>query len=262
MGNGPSYSVPALEKAIAILKYLKKKQTRYATVTQIARDLDLNKGTCYAVLQTLREHDLVTYDEATKQYSLGWLLPELAGAVMDETGWVKITRARLKVLIEGTHFTGCIWKRISFRRVILLERVDRENQARITLPLGARLPIPTGSMGQCFMAYMPEAEREELLATELHQFTSSSVCDPEIYRQRTREVRERGFAEDYEGYERGITAVSAPVFDSDGEVMTVASLVAMSSVYAPEVMRSYGHKLAQCCREITATIGGKMPCEI
>ncbi|MEW6275575.1 MAG: IclR family transcriptional regulator [Bacillota bacterium] len=253
------YTVPAVEKALRILKYLKKRGSRSCSVTQIARELGINKGTCFTILQTLVAHNFVNFNENTKEYSLGWALPELAGAVMEQASWPKLARLKIKSLLDGTYFTGCIWKRVSFRRVILLDKIELENQTRITLPLGTRMPITAGSMGQCFTAFLPEEEREQLIKTELIKFTPHSLCDPEVFRKKIKEVQERGFAEDYEGYERGISGVSAPVFDAEGNVLTVLTLVTISSLYSKDVIRTYGQKLAECSREMTALLGGKFP---
>lgn len=66
--------VPAVERAIQILRYLAEAGAEGRTLTQIQRALGLNKSTCFYILRTLAEHRFVRYEEGDRRYRLG---PEL-----------------------------------------------------------------------------------------------------------------------------------------------------------------------------------------
>ncbi len=67
-------------------------------------------------------------------------------------------------------------------------------------------------------------------------------------------VRERGYATDNEEYQEGITAVSAPVFDSKGQAIGALSLVAPAFRMTKEKIRNYGKK----CAEMAAQLSGML----
>ena len=73
------YRVPAVDRAVQVLRYLKRH--RNVTVTDIAQALGVGASTCYAILKTLQHHNLVGFDERGKTYSLGLGPVELGGAV-------------------------------------------------------------------------------------------------------------------------------------------------------------------------------------
>ena len=62
--------IQSLDRAMTILSILEQKNT--ASVTEIAEDLGVNKSTVSRLMETLKKHDMVQADPATKKYGLGF----------------------------------------------------------------------------------------------------------------------------------------------------------------------------------------------
>ncbi len=58
----------SLEKALDVLEYLMKKGT--AGVSEISKELNMNKNNVFRILVTLEEHNLVEKEEETEKYKL------------------------------------------------------------------------------------------------------------------------------------------------------------------------------------------------
>ncbi len=63
--------VPAVVRAIKILRYLVRQGDRGASLAQIHRALGINKSTCYSILKTLQHFGFVDYLPAFKTYRIG-----------------------------------------------------------------------------------------------------------------------------------------------------------------------------------------------
>ena len=58
--------IQSLDRAMTILSILEQKNT--ASVTEIAEELGVNKSTVSRLMETLKKHDMVQADPATKKY--------------------------------------------------------------------------------------------------------------------------------------------------------------------------------------------------
>ncbi|MDR7554228.1 MAG: FAD binding domain-containing protein [Armatimonadota bacterium] len=63
--------VPAVVRAVRIIRYLERRGSRGATLAQIHRVLDLNKSTCHNLLKTLAALRLVEFLPRSRRYQLG-----------------------------------------------------------------------------------------------------------------------------------------------------------------------------------------------
>jgi DNA-binding IclR family transcriptional regulator len=93
--------------------------------------------------------------------------------------------------------------------------------------LGSHTALHCTSSGKVFLAFLPEALSEELLADELRQFTPNTITDPVTLRDELALIRKDGYAMTFEELEEGLNATGAPIFGPDG------SLVAAVSVSGP-----------------------------
>jgi IclR family acetate operon transcriptional repressor len=70
------------------------------------------------------------------------------------------------------------------------------------------------------MAYLPESERERIIkATNLHPVVPGSGSDRKSYLAKLEKVRNQGFAYSIGDVTPGGSAISAPVFDSDANIV-------------------------------------------
>ena len=63
--------VPAVIRAIRILRYLQHRGAQGAPLAEVHRALHLNKSTCYGILKTLEQFGFVGYSPLSRRYTLG-----------------------------------------------------------------------------------------------------------------------------------------------------------------------------------------------
>src|SRR5438552_2432290 len=62
---------PAVERSVAVLNLLAAHPSEKLTLSEIARDLGLNKATLHAILSALADAGYLVRDPARKSYGLG-----------------------------------------------------------------------------------------------------------------------------------------------------------------------------------------------
>jgi DNA-binding IclR family transcriptional regulator len=97
-------SVQALDRGLTILDLLANTGGELG-VTEVPRQLGVNKSTAYRLLATLQRHDLVDQNPDTEKYRLGHGLVRLAGSVTAAMDLVKASGPGLRDLASATEET-------------------------------------------------------------------------------------------------------------------------------------------------------------
>src|SRR4051812_44775002 len=97
------YSVPALEKAIAILELLAASD-RALSSTEIYTPLGIPKATAFMVLNVLERHDMVRKQDNSR-YTIGVKLFNLGITYISRLDTIDISPPHLEELMRTTGFT-------------------------------------------------------------------------------------------------------------------------------------------------------------
>lgn len=113
----------------------------------------------------------------------------------------------------------CNFTTLDGASVLYLDRVEAPWPWRLTLDVGARVPLHCTASGKLFLAHLPEHQREAILSTlDLQPITEHSIVTVEALRKECVFIRERGYAFDREEFVLGLVAIAIPVRDTAGEV--------------------------------------------
>lgn len=253
-----AYHVPAAERAIRILRFLKTR--RSAGVSEIAKALEIPVGNCFALLKTLQRNGFATFDEETKKYGLGFAVLELAGAMLQNMDIIAMARPSLRQALEATHQSSYVAQRISETRLMIIDKEELRNEIRLSIPIGLRFPVTVGAAGRCLLAYLDAREAEHLIETVgLHARTAKAIVNVEKYRRALQKARADGYARSDEEHLPGANAISAPVFDVHGRPSLVLVSVGISAAAPAKSLARNGKTLRGIADELTALTGGRQP---
>lgn len=258
------YHVPSVALAVSILKLLSRYKYKSSTLTTISEKLETNKTTCLRVLRTLQQQDFVRYNEASKQYSLGPYLIPLGNRASEMINYIAVAKEELKVVSAKTGLTSVLIQRLQDQRLIYIASEEPVAQeVRITVSVGQQFPIVGAAFGKCFLAYDDEESWRPLLKKRvLVQSSAPSsnysewVVDPEYFRDSLAEVRARGYAISHGELTPGFSAVAAPIFGHNREVVLVVACVSLTPQLEPvESQRSVIETLLATSKKLSSWIG-------
>jgi len=226
MNEKKNYLVPAIEKALDILEYLKEKPQ--SALTQIYQDLDLPKSSTYGILQTLETRGYIRKDLANG-YSLGLKLFELGVISVEGTDLIK---EALPVMEELAHKIGfvCNLGVLEGDLGVYIEKVEPSSPVRLNSWKGKTIPLHCTSLGKVLLAYKGLDQILEVLnRLKLSKNTEKSITDKELLLGEILQVKQKGYAIDAEEHEHDITCFAAPIFDHKGQVVAAISLSGLTS---------------------------------
>ena len=205
-------TVQSIERAAAILRTLAGSSGRLA-LGEIARSLDLAKGTTHGILRTLQHVGFVEQDRDSGRYQLGAALLHLGTSYLDinelrsrSINWADPLAARSGEAVRiGTVLDG---------RVLVVHHVFRPDDTFQTLDIGALLPLHASALGKVLLAYRAAGP-----VAPLETFTRRTVVTPRALAAALSEVRAAGWAAEVEELTVGEAAVAAPIRGFGGLVV-------------------------------------------
>jgi DNA-binding IclR family transcriptional regulator len=204
-----SYRVQSVERGIEILKALTDGPK---SVTQIASETNLAKGTAFRLLASLGYHQFVVREPGSSRYLLGPGLLPLVQEITSTFGWIgALAGEPLRDLWRRTGETVTVHVRIGTDRACV-EELPSDQAVRYTASVGATDPIHVGAAGKVLLAFLDEGELDKLLAhLRLGAVTSKSITSRQQLEEELRRTRELGWAESEGERIEGAAAVSVPV---------------------------------------------------
>ena len=221
MSNEPN--VQSLDRALKILDILRTKRQGFG-VTEISREMDLNKTSVYRMLSTFVRHGYVEQDQETERYKLGYKILELSSSLLES---IDLRTEAQPFLRELEQLTNEVIHLIVYDRgeVVYIEKLEGNETLRMHSKVGSRVPIHCTSAGKAILAYLPQEEVMKIFdKCDFDEHTPFTITDKEVLYDHLIEVRKKGYALDLEENELGITCIATPIFDHTGQVIGATSV--------------------------------------
>ncbi|WP_051300423.1 IclR family transcriptional regulator [Actinomadura rifamycini] len=191
-------------------------------VSELARELGLDKAVAHRLLTTLAHRGFVLADPDTRRYRLGVAVGVLARAAERGGALEAAARPLLTALARelGESAVLNVPHGAGYRTALA---VDAAGPMRYSAIVGETLPAHGGAAGHAIFAFYPDDDVRRLLgAGPLERFSDTTVTDPNGLRALYARVRRDRVSISHGEYDLNVTSVAAPVFAA-GEV--VGSLV-------------------------------------
>ena len=247
------YIVPAVDRAVRILLLLSAR-SREMTLAEIAAETGWHKSSVHKILVTLEHHGFLDRNEATKRYALGIGLAKCSQFLLNN---LSINQSSKIVLSELADFSGetSTFAILRDTKIVIVDVMEPHGELRVSPPIGTIDPVTAKSNGKAVLAWLPEDRVNEIIRIEgLPSKTRNSITKAKIFQNELKTVREQGYAFDIEEFQEGISAVSAPIFGTEGQVLGTLSLVGPAFRMTKEKMHRYGRKCAAMASQLTPLI--------
>lgn len=247
------YIVPAVDRAARILRLLRTRG-HGMTIAEVTEATGWHKSSVHKLLVTLSHHGLLDRNDATKQYALGIALIDYGHYVL---GKLDITNAAKSFLKELAEYTGetANYSVLRGNQMVIVDSVESRIDLRVVPPIGTMNSLTTKSNGKAVLAFLPENQANRIIEAEgLPAFTKNSITDPKALLRELAAIRKRGYATDLEEFREGISAVSAPVFSSGGNVTGTLAVTAPAFRLTKEKAQDYGKKCVDAAARLSAII--------
>lgn len=210
--------IRSVTKAVRLLEALAKEPGPQG-VSELARQLKMDKSSVSRMLRTLELGRLVACDQNSGKYALGLGLVHLGQRALRRLDLRAVARESLVALVRQTHECAHLAVRAGDRALYVDQELPGQG-ANVDAPVGTLAPLHCTALGKVLLAFGPERDREGVLNQEpIEAFTRRTLTEAAALRSHLAKVRARRVAFDDEEFSVGVRCVAAPVFGHEGSVI-------------------------------------------
>jgi DNA-binding IclR family transcriptional regulator len=247
------YNVRAVKRALQILGCFDDEHPERG-ISDIAQVAGLHKATAHRIVTTLVNYGYLERAADGQKYRLGLELTSLGFKVIRRMDLRREALPYMKQLVQEWDET-CDLSIFDQGNVFYIEVLRGNRALTIAADVGQRLPVHCTASGKLFLAHLPPSEVDAFLNEPLKSFTAKTITIPvELYRQ-LENIRNQGYAVDYEEFEVGICAVAAPIFNRQGAMIAAIGGPSPTSRMTPERITLIAEAYKVAARAISHRMG-------
>ena len=243
----PSRGIRVVDRVVQLLDLLT--ETGHGVgVTELAGRLRLGKSTTHRLLTSLVRTGVVRAD-SDQRYQPGYRLLRWTSSWLDRMDVRTRALPHLRHLREKCQETVSLNLREDLTRVAV-ERIEASQEVRFVAEVGRPLPLHVGAGGKAILAFLPPSEIDRILAA-----VSLPLGSERALRRALADTRRSGAAVSFGERIVGSGAVSAPVFNHEGQVIGSVSILSVAVRLSPDTVRSYSELVRHAAGEISRDLG-------
>lgn len=224
-GSPKRKSIQSVEVGIRLLNALAEASSSLR-LREIAALSGLSRSQAHRYLLSYVNTGMVRQETETGQYELGPLAIKVGLAALRRSEPVSVGGDALVQLVEHTGLSGQLITWGQFGPTIVRFKTGRRH-VPIALQVGSVVSPFSSSAGRVFLAYLPESIATEAARNDWRQ---THPDNPNGWKSELKKnqftVREAGFAAVDGSTIPGLSAISAPILDCDGQIVLTLTLVA------------------------------------
>lgn len=243
--------IQSVENAMTVLLALER-GAGPMTLTQIAEGSGMQLSKAHRYLVSLSRVRLVSQSPSSGLYDLGPAMRRLGAEALRRMDEGSLASEYLPGLRDLTkHTVGlCVWGQ---HGPVLIRMEYGGFLLPMTVRVGTTLPLATTSAGQVFLAHLPETLTEPVLHADQPD-GRQEISGEELARIKD-DVRRDGFAVTTDAVLPGVTALSAPVFATEGSLPLAVVILLPKRQATPSVLRTVCAELLKTTEAISAEVG-------
>jgi len=222
--------IQSLARGLIIINLLASSNTA-VSVTEVAKQLKIDKSSASRLIKTLVKYDYAERDKNTRRYRLGDTVRKLAWPQEDHALLQEIGLPFLRQLVAKTGENAHLAVNIGNVALVIAD-VESTEALRVVSEVGRQERLYCTAVGKCLLAFS-----DGTVPDELPRLTQHTITDRLQLENHLEKIRKQGYAIDDEEKTIGIRCLAAPVYDATEKAVASigisgpASRLTMDKVY-------------------------------
>lgn len=221
--NVTAHTIPMVNKTLELIRLISEGNEE-TTTKSLAICLGMPRSSCYRILRSLVAQDWIRPVAGGRhELSLG-LLP-----VLQSLRRFEIMVDAFDPVIRSLALKTQLTVKVTVRQgddAVTISRSESPRGTSVGVRVGAAFPLAYGSSGAVLLSDLPDDQIAGILGR------AQDACWERQTRKdvslRVREVRAKGFCADFGMYRSNCHALSAPIHDSQGQVVAALTVIGFS----------------------------------
>jgi DNA-binding IclR family transcriptional regulator len=223
------------------------------TLKDLAAAAGMTASKAHLYLVSFRRVGLVAQEPDSGRYTLGGYALQLGLASLRKLDVARLSREALRDLASSTG-EACYLAVWGNRGPCIIQRVDGPGPLPMSLQVGYVLPAIATATGRIFLAYLPRARTEQVVAAERAVAWSEATTDGAMARV-VEQVRAQGIARTDGQLNAGFSALSAPIFSHDGSLAAALTVIGPSTQMNSDIEGPVASRLREVTQDLSRAMG-------
>lgn len=256
MSNSPVQGAQVVSRIAGLLR-LVGRSAEGLPLSALVVESGLTRPTVHRLLSSLASEGLLDHDPGSGNWVLGPEMLLMGSVAAARFPLEDIARPSLRRLAGATGESAFFSIRRGPETVCLLREEGSFPVRSFVLHEGVRFPLGVASAGTAIMAFLPEAEQEELLrGWAEHAGAFAGAHTEEVVRANLARTRQDGYSVNPGLVLEGSWGMGAAVFDGSGKPAWALSLTGIEPRFRPDRQEELGSLLMAEAHRITQQLGG------
>ena len=249
------YTIAVVKDTLIVLNLIGD-FTKGLTLTEATDVSGLGKNKVFRILHTLQESRMIYKDE-NGRFHLGMRISELAQNVHVHDLLLDISSPIMDDLVELTQ-ESIILGVVTDTNALCIATRESPRSIRLFARVGIQSPLYKGGVPKVLLANMDAKDCEKLLAYfERDLNTSQDQVDWVKLRAKLAQIRMAGYSITVDELDKGAHSITAPIFNSKGQVLAAMSIAGPSIRFSDEAIEHCISVILDATDRISAALGYK-----
>ncbi|MBV9231496.1 MAG: IclR family transcriptional regulator [Chloroflexi bacterium] len=261
-GQRYSGKTPTVESITFVDQILKcfTVDTPVLSGAQIARLLQVPKARVHRFLISLEQVGYLQRVPGSERYSLGMRLYELGMLAVNGASYLERISIRAQELSELYGYTTVVGILMD-NDYVAVQPFMPARSLGLAIHAGFRSPAYATAQGRVSLAFLPEDKLNSYLhTTEFRALTPMTLTDPNKLCAELETIRQQLFAVACDQTALGATAIAAPVFGMQDQVIATIAFVWFTAELVPRI-EELGAVLREIGLQVSVELGFRIPQE-
>ena len=217
--------IQSIQRAVDILNCFSP--NRYTmSIREISEETGLHINTTRGIVQTLKENELLYYDEDTGRYSLGYYFNAKSNIINNHMATlINLLKPHMAALAEKHSMTSSLEIIRGDTVTPIYSISSNRNSYSILVVEFTHLPLHCTGAGKAYLAFDALITKPEFIDNlPLPAYTEKTITDHDKLIRELKRTRKRGYAIENNEFEPMVNCVSVPIYNSFRDVFAALSL--------------------------------------
>jgi DNA-binding IclR family transcriptional regulator len=226
------------------------------TLKQIIEQTNLTRNRVMRLTGTLEARGYLNRDSRTGSYGLGTMFMSLGRVYESQSNVGSLGQPILQELAHTTGESASIYVLDNLERVVLA-REEGENDIRMVIAVGQRMPVHVGAGGKVLLAFSPKEVRDKVLnSRRLSKAASGAIINPSKLADELDRIKTQGYACSLGERVLDGGAVAAPIFGLENRFLGALGIAGPINRFTPETLPGKIKLAMSAAAELTWKLGG------
>lgn len=197
-------------RVVEVLEQITQNSERGLTLTELSFGLNAPKSSLFPILHTLHAAGMLSLDENTARYTIGFKAYAFGNAYLTRDGLNADVLCEMRTIVQRCCET-CLFAQLVEDEVLYLQKVDTTEPIRTVVSPGQRLPAYATGIGKALLSGKSKQEVQRLYPDGLHPVTEHTITDMDQLCAQLDEIKQSGLAFECEESTPHIQCIAVPI---------------------------------------------------